>query len=81
MARCFTYVVESLHHYFCHSTKTSSSRWMMPLRFWGAGEASSHQQDPQDAGKKARSVHKQPEGKEPKTPKYFGDTKIRDYAN
>src|SRR5271155_1796846 len=39
------------------------------------GETSRNQQDAQDAGEKARAVHQQPEGKKPKTPEYFGDTK------
>jgi len=38
-------------------------------------EAIKYQQDPQEAGTEARAVYKQPEGKEPKTPKYFGDNK------
>lgn len=39
------------------------------------GEAISDQQEPQDTGNKPGAVHEQPEGNEPKTPKYFGDSK------
>src|SRR5437773_856632 len=39
------------------------------------GEAGEGEPDAQEPRQESRPVHKQPEGKEPQTPKYFGDNK------